>query len=90
MARILIGRKLHKDTDSVTVAQGPPNGAAWPVSNQSQMVPEQFDYVKVLSKDANGNPTALEYRIGGAGGVLVATLTLTYDGDGDFESATRT
>ena len=89
MARITIGRKLHKDTDSVTVAQGPPNGAPWPVRDEAKLVPEIFDYIEILSKNANGDPTSVVYRTGGSGGIPVATLTITYDGDGDVQSVAR-
>lgn len=89
MARITIGRKLHKDTDSVTVAQGPPNGAPWPVRDEAKLVPEVYNYIEITSKNANGDPLTVEYKTGGAGGVLVATLTITYDVDGDVQSVLR-
>lgn len=35
------------------------------------------------------NPTTIVYRQGGAGGNIVATLTLTYDGNGNVLTVTR-
>lgn len=38
----------------------------------------------------NGNLTGVVYKTGGAAGTTVATLTLTYDVDGNLETVTRT
>ena len=90
MAKILIGRKLNFATDSVTVAQGTAGGSAWLVAEVNKLVPTQFDYIEVTSKNAEGCPTEVEYKTGGSGGIVVATLTITYDVDGDLESVART
>ena len=56
----------------------------------SALVTEKFDYVAVTSANGAGDPLVIEYRLGGSGGTLVATLTLTYDGSGNFATVTKT
>jgi len=46
------------------------------------------DYI-ALSYTA-GKLTGVVYKNGGSGGTTVATLTLTYDGDGNLETITKT
>ena len=86
MARITIGRVLSSGTDSVTVVQG--GTIPWPVQEAAGLVPEAYDYILLAYND--GNVTSVAYKIGGAGGTTVATLTLTYTSNGDVESVTRT
>lgn len=50
-------------------------------------VPEH-DYIS-LTNDANGNPTSVVYRAGGASGQIVATVSMTYDGSGFLTSVQR-
>ena len=50
-------------------------------------VPEH-DYIG-LTNDANGNPTTVVYRSGGSSGQIVATVNMTYDGNGYLVSVTR-
>ena len=50
-------------------------------------VPEH-DYIG-LTNDANGNPTTIVYRSGGSSGQIVATVNMTYDGNGYLVSVTR-
>lgn len=47
-----------------------------------------YDYV--FNTYAAGLLTTTVYRIGGAAGDIVATLTYTYDGDNNVESITKT
>jgi len=54
--------------------------------NGGSLVTEEFDSVVITSKNADGCPTGIEYSLAG---VLVATLTLTYDVDGDLQSVSR-
>lgn len=56
------------------------------VTEISSLIPDTYDYVEVTARDANLNPTTIVYKIGGSGGTIVATLTLTYTVDGCFES----
>lgn len=53
-----------------------------------KLVKAEFDYISVTAKNGSGDPTTIVYKTGGSGGTTVATLTITYDVDGDFESAT--
>ena len=47
-----------------------------------------YDYV--FNTYSGGNLTTTVYRIGGAAGQIVATLTYTYDGSNNVESITKT
>jgi len=47
------------------------------------------DYIS-NTYDANDNLVTVEYYLGGSGGELVATLTMTYDGNGNVLTVTRT
>lgn len=47
-----------------------------------------YDYV--FNTYTAGNLTQTVYRIGGAAGDIVATLTYTYDGNNNVESITKT
>ena len=48
----------------------------------------KFDSFEVTAKTLDG-PTVIEYYTGGVGGTLVATITITYDSEGDIESVER-
>jgi hypothetical protein len=50
-------------------------------------VPEH-DYIGITN-DVNGNPTTVVYRSGGVSGNIVATINMTYDGNGFLTSVTR-
>lgn len=50
----------------------------------------EFDAIKVVTKDADGQPTQVEYYKGGLSGTLIATLDITYDVDGDLATVVRT
>lgn len=50
-------------------------------------VPEH-DYISITN-DANGNPTSVVYRAGGASGQIVSTVSMAYDGNGFLTSVTR-
>lgn len=65
-------------------------GIAQNVNAINDLVPHEYDYVKVTSYDANDNPLVIEYRLGGPAGTLQATLTLTWDAQGRFESVYKT
>lgn len=78
MATITIGRELDAATDSVTADQGAAGAVAWPVRDAAQLVPFEFDHVGLSY--TSGKLTGVEYRLGGAGGAIVATLALGYSG----------
>lgn len=46
-----------------------------------------YDYVS--NTYVGANLTETEYRIGGATGIVVATLTFTYDGNGNVLTVTK-
>ena len=52
----------------------------------NDLIPSAFDDVEVTAKNADGCPTTIVYRNNAA---VVATLTVTYDVDGDLERVTR-
>jgi hypothetical protein len=60
------------------------------VRAMNELIPAIHDYVSITSKNANGDPLIIVYKTGGASGTTVATLTLTYDVDGDLSTVTRT
>jgi len=78
MAKILIGRKLNQLTDSVSAFV------------KNKLVVEAHDYIAVTATNVQGKPTTIEFKTGGAGGTLVATLTITYDANGRFSTVTKT
>lgn len=47
-----------------------------------------FDYVAM--SPTGTNPTTIVYKTGGAGGTTVATITLTYDGNNNVQTVTKT
>jgi len=51
----------------------------------SSLVPEPFDYISFTPED---RPETIVFRRGGDTGVVVATLTLTYNGN-DVSTITR-
>ncbi len=50
-------------------------------------VPEH-DYIGITN-DANGNPTTVVYRTGGASGQIVSTVNMSYDANGYLVSVVR-
>lgn len=69
---------------------------SWSNGGGSSITPEdfpgllnfKFDSFEVTAKTLDG-PTEIEYYTGGVGGTLVATITITYDSEGDIESVER-
>ena len=53
----------------------------------SELVPHKYDYIALTY--TSGNLTKVEYKNGGSGGTLVATLTLAYTGS-QLDSVTKT
>jgi len=45
----------------------------------SSLIPNKYDFIDLTY--TGSNPTTIVYKIGGAGGITVATLILTYSGD---------
>lgn len=62
------------------------------VINMGGLVPKVFDDIKLTYATIAGSPvvTVAEYRTGGSGGTLVATLTLSYDIAGNVTEVART
>lgn len=55
------------------------------VLNVSQLVPAEYDSIELIPP---AKPTVIRYYVGGLSGTLVATLTLSYDGD-DVSTVSR-
>jgi hypothetical protein len=53
------------------------------------LVDKPYDYLGLSNADGNGNYQTLKFYIGGSGGTLQRTLTLTYDGTSNVTSITR-
>lgn len=90
MAEITVGRVLDQSTDSVEAAQGDAGTDPWLVRDMNRLVPEEFDFLDITSRNLAGDPLVIVYKTGGSGGTTVATLTLTYDVGGDLKTVTRT
>jgi len=91
LATITIGRKLNYLTDSVTAAQGPAGGQPWVFAEQNSLVPVpknfmKFDYENPDDPDA---VTRVTYRQGGPAGVVVATVDITYNVEGNIDTVWR-
>lgn len=85
--RITVGRYLDSVTDSVTVVQGT---SPWVAKEATGMVPEIYDFVD-LGYDGLNRLTSAVFKAGGGGGVLVATLAITYVGSSQrIDTVTRT
>lgn len=61
-------------------------------SNKSAgaLVPEAFDYQDITYVGASTDVDQVIYKSGGAGGTVVATLTMGYDGSNRLTSVTKT
>ena len=62
------------------------------LSNKSagSLVSEDFDYQSITYVGATSDINTVVYKIGGAGGSTVATLTMAYDGSNRLSSVTKT
>ena len=63
------------------------------IRNFSQLVPEEHDHLTityVAAGDGAGEIETVTYRTGGAGGTVVATLTLGYDTSDRLDEVTKT
>lgn len=58
------------------------------VLNLGQLVPKIYDFISC--SPSGNNPTTVIYKTGGASGTTVATLTITYNGDNELLTVTRT
>jgi len=59
-----------------------------PTLGQVGLVTNPYDYIDCGY--VAGNMTSVVYKTGGAGGATIATLALTYDGDGNLDTVTKT
>ena len=67
------------------------NGTSW-VKSGGGLVPDSYDYIAltyVATGNGEGEPETVEYYTGGAGGTLVATLTLTYNSIDEVATVTK-
>jgi hypothetical protein len=60
--------------------------ASFPTKVMNSLVPEQYDYIECSY--TGSDMTGVVYKVGGASGVVVATLVLTYL-DSKIETITR-
>ena len=77
--------------DSVLAAQGPVGSQPWLVADQNSLVPTPKSFLK-CHYDNSDDPdaiTSIDYRIGGPSGVLVATVVVTYNAEGNIETVER-
>ena len=57
------------------------------VGDNNKLIPKIFDDIEVTAKNGNGDPVTIVYR---SATISVASLTVLYDSDGDFQRVTRT
>jgi hypothetical protein len=86
VGHITIGRVLDAAIDSVEVVQSP-SSTPWRDIQVAQIVP--FEYDDIALSYTGPDLTGVEYRQGGPGGLLVATLTLQWIA-GNLVRVTRT
>ena len=82
-----------KVEDLSTSAAFDPLHDAIRVENISQLVPEVYDAIQlsyIVSGPGTGQIGTVQYYEGGTGGLLVATLTLTYDVSNNLITVART
>jgi len=53
------------------------------------LIDEPYDYVGFSSDDGNGNYQTMTFKSGGSSGTTVRTLALTYDGNSNVTSISR-
>lgn len=60
--------------------------------NMGALVPFEFDDIAITNSVIAGQTVAtlIQYKVGGAGGTVVATLTLSYDGSANLINVART
>ncbi len=63
------------------------NGTNWERDTASPLIPANYDYVAMDPSSAA--PTTMTFKVGGASGTTIATLTLVYSGT-DIVSISRT
>ena len=76
-------RKFREDSSGNTVVA---------VTSLNSLIPESYDYIAltyVAAGDGAGEIETVTYKIGGAGGTTVATLTLAYNADDELVSVTK-
>jgi hypothetical protein len=96
---------IHVNVDTPIVVaigavnQGNPGALPWLVTDAqvlaqlqtlNSLVPTVYDYIGGFTYDVNSNLTQVVFRLGGALGVIVSTLTMTYDISNRLTSVTRT
>jgi hypothetical protein len=73
--------------DGSTISGG--GGGGGDVYVLNALITVAYDTVQVTAVDGNDNPTTILYKVGGLSGTTVATLTIVYDGLGNFQSVVR-
>jgi len=71
-----------------TIAFGGSGGSSFKAEDFPGLLNFKFDSFEVTEKNLDG-PTEIKYYTGGVGGTLVATITITYDSEGDIETVER-
>lgn len=66
---------------------GSPIPVSGTVNIGNMLVTVPFDYISL--QPTGTNPTTIIYKLGGASGTTVATLTLTYDANGNAQTITK-
>ena len=82
--------EIATDTDNLATILANQTNGTQKALNTAQLVPVAFDTIQVTAVDGSDRPTTILYKTGGLAGTTVATLTIVYDGSGNFQSVVRT
>lgn len=66
----------------------PVTGSGVEVVVNSAIIPYEYDYIDCTY--TGNNMTGVVFKTGGSGGTTVATLAITYDGNDNIDTVTRT
>lgn len=80
---------IKKVFDETTNSLRTSNGSVESSNTASALVTEAHDYVEITYVGATTNISTTVYKLGGAAGAVVATLTMAYDGSSRLTSVTR-
>jgi hypothetical protein len=82
--------EIATDTDNLATILANQTNGTQKALNIAALVPVAYDTIQVTVVDGSDRPTTILYKTGGLGGAPVATLTIVYDGSGNFQSVVRT
>lgn len=82
----IIKKVFDETTNSLRISGSAGGGTS---NSASALVTEAHDYVEITYVGITTNINTTVYKLGGAAGTVVATLTMAYDGSNRLTSVTR-